>query len=187
MIGLGYVGLPLLRAFFQAGFPVIGFDVDPAKIAALKAGETTSSTSGEDFVREMAGSGRFDATTDFARLGEADAVISCVPTPLGTHLEPDLSFVENSADDIAATLRPGQLIVLESSTYPGTTREVMLPRFEAAGLQVRPAISSSPTPPSAKTPAARTTTRRPSPSSSAASTPPAARWPPPCTARRSSR
>ena len=135
VIGLGYVGLPLLRAFFQAGFPVIGFDIDEKKITALKAGKNYLKHLGEGFVEELAGSSRFNATADFGRLGEADVVISCVPTPLGKHLEPDLSFVEQSADDIAKTLRPGQLIVLESSTYPRTTREVMLPRFEARGMQ----------------------------------------------------
>ena len=83
----------------------------------------------------MRKAGRFDATADFSRLGEADVVISCVPTPLGKHLEPDLSYVEQTADDIARTLRPQQLVVLESTTYPRTTREVMLPRFEAKGLK----------------------------------------------------
>lgn len=135
IIGLGYVGLPLLRAFHQAGFPVIGFDIDQSKIDSLKGGRNYLKHFGEDFVRELAASSRFNATADFGRLGEADVVISCVPTPLGPHLEPDLSFVEASADDIARTLRKGQLIVLESSTYPRTTREVMLPRFEARGLK----------------------------------------------------
>jgi UDP-N-acetyl-D-glucosamine dehydrogenase len=135
VIGLGYVGLPLLRAFFQAGFPVLGFDIDQSKIDSLKSGRNYLKHLGADFVREMSASNRFSATADFGRLGEADVVISCVPTPLGTHLEPDLSFVEKSADDIAKTLRPGQMIVLESSTYPRTTREVMLPRFEAKGLK----------------------------------------------------
>src|SRR5256714_1725545 len=136
VIGLGYVGLPLLRAFSEAGFPVLGFDVDPAKVTALHKGENYLKHLGSDFVRTMVKSGKFDATTDVKRLAEADVIISCVPTPLGKHLEPDLSFVEKSADDIAATLRPGQLIVLESSTYPRTTREVMLPRFEAKGLKL---------------------------------------------------
>jgi UDP-N-acetyl-D-glucosamine dehydrogenase len=137
VIGLGYVGLPLLRAFFAAGFPVVGFDVDPRKVESLRAGRNYLKHLGEGFVREMAAAprDRFDATADMSRLGEADAVISCVPTPLGRHLEPDLSYVERSADDIAKTLRRGQLVVLESSTYPRTTREVMLPRLEAAGLR----------------------------------------------------
>jgi UDP-N-acetyl-D-glucosamine dehydrogenase len=135
VIGLGYVGLPLLAAFHRAGFPVLGFDVDPRKITALHKGENYLKHLGDDLVRTMLGS-RFDATSDLSRLGEADVVISCVPTPLGPHLEPDMSYVDNSAIDIAKTLRKGQLIVLESSTYPGTTREVMLPKFEARGLKL---------------------------------------------------
>jgi UDP-N-acetyl-D-glucosamine dehydrogenase len=137
VIGLGYVGLPLLRAFHSAGFPVLGFDIDERKISALRRGENYLNHLGEDFVKELAASDRFAATTDFARLGEADVIISCVPTPLGKHLEPDLSFVERSADDIAVTLRPGQLIVLESSTYPRTTRDVMLPRLQARATERR--------------------------------------------------
>jgi UDP-N-acetyl-D-glucosamine dehydrogenase len=134
IIGLGYVGLPLLHAFNRAGFSVIGFDVDAKKIEALKRGENYLKHLGESMVQEMLSGGRFDATADFARLAECDAIISCVPTPLGKHLEPDLSYVEQTADDIAKTLRKGQLIVLESTTYPRTTREIMLPRFEAKGL-----------------------------------------------------
>lgn len=133
VIGLGYVGLPLMAAFHRAGYRVLGFDIDPAKIAALHKGKNYLKHLGDELVRGMVDE-RFDATTDFARLGEPDAVISCVPTPLGPHLEPDLSFVEQTADDIARTLRPGQLVVLESTTYPRTTREIMLPRFEARGL-----------------------------------------------------
>jgi UDP-N-acetyl-D-glucosamine dehydrogenase len=135
VIGLGYVGLPLAAAFCRAGFRVLGFDVDPAKIDMLKRGESYLKHLGPELVSDMKKSGRFDATADFARLGEPDAVISCVPTPLGKHLEPDLSYVERTADDIAKTLRPGQLVVLESTTYPRTTREIMLPRFEAKGLK----------------------------------------------------
>ncbi len=135
VIGLGYVGLPLGRAFHDAGFRVLGFDVDPTKIAALARGENYLRHLGEGYVQRLATSDRFEATDDFARLGEPDAVLVCVPTPLGSHLDPDLSYVEQTADAIAQTLRPGQLIVLESTTYPGTTRGVMLPRFEAAGLK----------------------------------------------------
>jgi UDP-N-acetyl-D-glucosamine dehydrogenase len=135
VIGLGYVGLPLLAAFHSAGFPVLGFDVDPRKIDALKKGENYLKHLGPELTAGLLQKGRFDATDDFYRLAEADAVISCVPTPLGKHLEPDLSYVERTADDIARTLRPEQLIVLESTTYPRTTREVMLPRFEKRGLK----------------------------------------------------
>ncbi len=137
VIGLGYVGLPLMAAFHRAGFPVIGFDVDQRKIDALHKGENYLKHLGKTLVSDMKkGGAKFDATTDAGRLGECDVVISCVPTPLGTHREPDLSFVENSAKDIAKTLRKGQLIVLESSTYPRTTREIMLPLFEAKGLKL---------------------------------------------------
>lgn len=135
VMGLGYVGLPLLRAFHQAGFKTLGFDVDPAKIAMLLRGESYLKHLGEDFTSAMAKSGRFDATTDFARLKEPDVIIICVPTPLGRHMEPDLSFIENTTRAIAAQLRPGQLVVLESTTYPGTTREVVQPLLEAKGLK----------------------------------------------------
>jgi UDP-N-acetyl-D-glucosamine dehydrogenase len=131
VIGLGYVGLPLLAAFHRGGFPVVGFDVDPKKIEQLKGGRNYLKHLGDTLVADMVKAGRFDATTDAARLGECDAVIVCVPTPLGKHREPDLSYIENTAIDIARTLRPGQLVVLESSTYPRTTREIMLPKFEA--------------------------------------------------------
>ncbi|HZZ43822.1 MAG TPA: nucleotide sugar dehydrogenase [Tepidisphaeraceae bacterium] len=136
VIGLGYVGLPLLNAFCQAGFPVMGFDVDPRKIEKLKFGTNYLKHLGPDMVRDMIATGKFDATSDIGRMGECDVLISCVPTPLGKHLEPDLSFVEQTARDIAKTLRKGQLAVLESSTYPGTTREVMLPLMEASGLKL---------------------------------------------------
>jgi UDP-N-acetyl-D-glucosamine dehydrogenase len=134
VIGLGYVGLPLSGVFCAAGFPTLGFDVDDTKVQALSAGRSYLRHLGDGFVRDLTGSGRFQATVDFSRLVECDAVIICVPTPLGRHLEPDLSFVENTADVIAAHLRKGQLIVLESTTYPRTTREIVLPRLEAQGL-----------------------------------------------------
>ena len=134
VIGLGYVGLPLLRAFWDAGFNVLGFDIDPEKISTLQRGGNYLKHLGADFTTAMSRSERFDATVDFAQLAAADAVLVCVPTPLGPHLEPDLSYVERTADAIAAALRPGQLVVLESTTYPGTTRQVLLPRFEATGL-----------------------------------------------------
>ena len=135
VMGLGYVGLPLLAAFHQAGFPVLGFDVDERKITALHRGENYLSHLGASLVRDMVSTGRFDATSDPRRLAEADVVIVCVPTPLGKHLEPDLAYIEQSTDAIAAHPRTGQLVVLESSTYPGTTRDVMLPRLEKGGLR----------------------------------------------------
>ncbi len=135
VIGLGYVGLPLMNAFHQAGHRVVGFDIDAKKIQMLKKGENYLKHLGEGFLKGMLSSGRFDATSDASRMGECDVLISCVPTPLGPHLEPDLSYVKNTTDDIARTLRAGQLVILESSTYPGTTREVILPRLEARGLK----------------------------------------------------
>ena len=135
VMGLGYVGLPLLAAFSRAGFPVLGFDVDENKISALRKGESYLKHLGPTLVSDMVKAGRFEATSDVAKLASADALIVCVPTPLGTHLEPDLAFIENSTKDIARVLRPGQLVVLESSTYPGTTREVMLPKLIAGGMK----------------------------------------------------
>jgi len=135
VIGLGYVGLPLLAAFHRAGFAVIGFDIDPAKITALRQGENYLRHLGANFVSDMVRAGRFEVTSDFDKLADADAILICVPTPLGKHQEPDLSYVERTADDIARRLRPGQLVVLESTTYPRTTREIVLPRLEKSGLK----------------------------------------------------
>lgn len=141
VVALGYVGLPLIRSFWDAGFSVLGFDIDPRKIEQLRRGENYLKHLGDDLVSQMltttsdTGGDRFDATDDFSRLSEPDVILICVPTPLGAHHEPDLSYVENAVDAIAATLRPGQLIVLESTTYPGTTRDTVLPRLEATGLK----------------------------------------------------
>ncbi len=135
IVGLGYVGLPLARAVHNAGFPVLGYDVDPEKIRALESGHTYLEHLGAELARELANSDRFEATSDDGRLGEADVILLCVPTPLGTHNEPDLRYVLESTRMCARTLRPGQLIVLESTTYPGTTRDEMTPILEAGGLQ----------------------------------------------------
>lgn len=135
IIGLGYVGLPLARAFADNGFAVLGFDVDSAKVAKLRRGESYIGHISAEAVRDMR-ERHFDATNDFGRLSEADAIIICVPTPLTEAREPDLTYIVNSAKAVAAALRPGQLIVLESTTYPGTTREVVLPLLEASGLRV---------------------------------------------------
>jgi UDP-N-acetyl-D-glucosamine dehydrogenase len=135
VIGLGYVGLPLAHTFHAAGFPVVGFDTDPRKIEMLDAGESYLEHLSGDLSRDLGASERFQATTDTTRLAELDAILICVPTPLGRHLEPDLSYVEGTTDSIARHLRAGQLVVLESTTYPGTTREVMLPRLEAGGMK----------------------------------------------------
>ncbi|MEM6749791.1 MAG: nucleotide sugar dehydrogenase [Planctomycetota bacterium] len=122
VVGLGYVGLPLARVFWDAGFSVLGLDSDPEKIEHLADGRTYLTHLGDDLARPMTAE-RFEGTTDAARLADADGVIICLPTPLDAHLEPDLSFVDRAAAMVRQTLRPGQLVVLESSTYPGTTRE----------------------------------------------------------------
>lgn len=134
VIGLGYVGLPLSLAAVRAGFRVLGFDVSIDRVAGINRGESPLKHIGDDRVRRAREEQQFEATAAFGRLAEPDAIVVCVPTPLGLHREPDLSFVEDSARMIAASLRPGQLVVLESTTYPGTTREVVKPILEAGGL-----------------------------------------------------
>jgi UDP-N-acetyl-D-glucosamine dehydrogenase len=134
VIGLGYVGLPLARAFARGGYQVIGFDIDPNKVAQLQRGQSYIGHIPAETISEMLRHG-FDATDRFDRLSEPDAIIICVPTPLTDAREPDLTYVVNSARAIAARLRHGQLVVLESTTYPGTTRDVVLPILEAGGLK----------------------------------------------------
>jgi UDP-N-acetyl-D-glucosamine dehydrogenase len=135
VMGLGYVGLPLAMVAIRAGFRVIGFDIDDARIALLNAGESGIKHLPSEPIAAAVRDGRFRATSDLADLGEPDAVLIAVPTPLSRQREPDLTFVENSARAIARALRPGQLIVLESTTWPGTTREIMQPLLEKTGLQ----------------------------------------------------
>jgi len=138
LIGAGRLGqaLTAYRGFTEYGLRICGiFDIDPEKIEALAAGRPYIKHIGEDKVRALKDSPRFTGTTDFSRCREADVLIICVPTPLGRHREPDLSFVENTAREVAKTLRAGQLIVLESTTYPGTTEELVLPILEATGLK----------------------------------------------------
>jgi UDP-N-acetyl-D-glucosamine dehydrogenase len=135
VIGLGYVGLPLSAALVDAGLRVLGFDIDPAKVDRLKRGETYLTHLGADLAARLNASGRFDATSDVTRMREPDALIICVPTPLTGDRQPDLSYVESTGRDIARALRPGQLVVLESTSYPGTTREVLLPILETSGLR----------------------------------------------------
>ncbi|MEX0866232.1 MAG: nucleotide sugar dehydrogenase [Pirellulales bacterium] len=136
VIGLGYVGLPLVRSFIAAGFRTIGFDVDPRKVDKLRRGESYIGHIPDSQIAEFIGGGRFEPTADMARLGEADALLICVPTPLTDSRDPDLSYVEQTTEQIARCLRPGQLIVLESTTYPGTTRDVMLPILQQRPLAV---------------------------------------------------
>jgi len=135
VIGLGYVGLPLILALHAKGFRVLAVDIDQAKIDALRAGQSYIKHIGGERIAELVQSQRFSATTDFSELAKANAVIVCVPTPLTKHLEPDLSYIVSTSRDLAAHVRPGQLIILESTTYPGTTRDVMLPLLqEGSGL-----------------------------------------------------
>lgn len=135
VVGLGYVGLPLVLLFEEMGFRIVGFDVDEAKTGALARGETYIRHIGAENVKRAFAGGKAEATTDFTRLAECDAVLICVPTPLGDHREPDLKYIRITADEIAKHVRPGQLIVLESTTYPYTTREEVLPRLERSGLR----------------------------------------------------
>jgi UDP-N-acetyl-D-glucosamine dehydrogenase len=136
IVGLGYVGLPLGLAFAKAGNTVLGFDTDPAKIEALAKGESYIHHIPSATIAEAVQAGRLSATCDFARAAEPDAIVICVPTPLTINRVPDLTFVEKTAHAIAPHIRKGQLIVLESTTYPGTTDEVLLPILEkGSGLK----------------------------------------------------
>jgi UDP-N-acetyl-D-glucosamine dehydrogenase len=134
VIGLGYVGLPLIRTFVAAGFRTLGFDVDARKIESLNAGRSYIEHIPSEWIGRCVSEGKFTPTADMSRLVEADALLICVPTPLNRSRDPDLIFVEATARAVAAHLRPGQLVVLESTTYPGTTRDVVLPILAATGL-----------------------------------------------------
>jgi UDP-N-acetyl-D-glucosamine dehydrogenase len=135
ILGLGYVGLPLVRAFVKSGFRVVGFDVDESKVQSLAAGRSYIRSVTSETVAGWLSEGRFEATTDFDRLSEPDALLICVPTPLSDSRDPDLTYVVQTADAISAVLRPGQLVVLESTTYPTTTRDVLLPILSQSGLE----------------------------------------------------
>ncbi len=135
IIGLGYVGLPLCMAIARAGAPVTGFDIDATKAETLSRGKSYIKHISDQDVQDLAASGRFRATADFAQLAEMDAILICVPTPLTPHLAPDLTYVEKTTETIATYLRPGQLVILESTTYPGTTVEICRPILERGGLK----------------------------------------------------
>jgi UDP-N-acetyl-D-glucosamine dehydrogenase len=135
VVGLGYVGLPLAETFAWGGYPVLGFDIDADKVAKLNRGESYIGHICSERVAELVGSGRFQATCDPRRFAQADAIIICVPTPLGEAREPDLSYIVNTATTLKPHLRPGQLVVLESTTYPGTTEDLLLPLLEESGLR----------------------------------------------------
>ena len=135
VIGLGYVGLPLSLTFLRQGVKVIGFDLDPAKITRLAQGKSYIKHIPSDELGKYVKSGDFSATADFTRLNEPDAILICVPTPLTKNREPNLEYIEATGRAIAKVIRPGQLVVLESTTYPGTTVEVLQPILDKSGLQ----------------------------------------------------
>ncbi len=135
VVGLGYVGLPLVKAIGGSGFPVTGFDVDAEKVRQLEAGRSYIRHIPSSVVQELIDGGRFRATTDFSHIGAMDAILICVPTPLNRQREPDLSFVERTAEAMAPYLHAGQLVVLESTTYPGTTEDLLRPILERGGLK----------------------------------------------------
>lgn len=134
VVGLGYVGLPLAVAFAESGATVVGVDLDAARVAAVRAGRSFVEDVPAETLARVVRAGRLGAVEDVGALKDADAVLICVPTPLGKSREPDISFIVAAADAVASVVRRGQLVVLESTTYPGTTREVLLPRIEARGL-----------------------------------------------------
>jgi UDP-N-acetyl-D-glucosamine dehydrogenase len=135
VVGLGYVGLPLAETFAWGGYAVLGFDIDPEKVEKLHRGESYIGHICPERVAELVGSGRFEATCDPGRFVEADAIVICVPTPLGEAREPDLSYIVRTAEMLQPHLRAGQLVVLESTTYPGTTEELLQPLLEKSGLR----------------------------------------------------
>ncbi|MCZ6703485.1 MAG: nucleotide sugar dehydrogenase [Ignavibacteria bacterium] len=132
VIGLGYVGLPLSIEYAMKGYDTTGFDIDDKKIISISDGKSYIKHINEDKIKEAVKSGNLNATSDFTKLKDVDVIIICVPTPLNEHREPDMSYVEGTARTIAKYLRKGQLITLESTTYPGTTEEILLPLFEKA-------------------------------------------------------
>jgi UDP-N-acetyl-D-glucosamine dehydrogenase len=135
VIGLGYVGIPLIREFAALEFTVIGFDIDEQKVEMLNKGKSYLRHIESSLIQSWVESGRFHATTDFSKLKEVDAILICVPTPLNEHREPDLSYVISTTEVIAGNLKKNHLVALESTTYPGTTEEVMLPILEKTGLK----------------------------------------------------
>ncbi len=135
VIGLGYVGLPLAVAFAESGATVVGIDLDHQRVAAIGAGQSFIEDVATETLAPLVRAGRLTATDDYAALKGADAIVICVPTPLGKSKEPDISYIVGAVDAVAGIVRRGQLVVLESTTYPGTTQEVLVPRLEARGLQ----------------------------------------------------
>ncbi len=136
VIGMGYVGLPLVKTFLNKGFGVVGFDIDEKKVLMLNKGKSYIKHVTAEELKGFLNKKKFQATADFAALGRVDVIIICVPTPLDAHNNPDLSFVLKTTETISKNLRKGQLVILESTTYPGTTEEEVLPLLEAGGLKV---------------------------------------------------
>lgn len=136
IVGLGYVGLPLMLRCVEVGFRVLGFDIDRSKIEQLNRGESYIKHIGTERVFQAKKTGRFEASADLSRASEADVLIICVPTPLGNHREPDLSFLITTINSLVPHLRNGQILSLESTTYPGTTEEELRPRIEKQGLKI---------------------------------------------------
>lgn len=135
VVGLGYVGLPLVLEFLDEKFTAIGFDIDPSKVGKLNEGESYIKHIPTEKIKKVKEMGLFRATTDFAHLKDVDCILVCVPTPLSKYREPDISYIVGTAETIAKHLRKGHLVILESSTYPGTTEEVMRPILEKSGLK----------------------------------------------------
>lgn len=135
VVGLGYVGLPLLMEFVEQGFNTIGFDIDQFKVDKLNAGESYIKHIDEDRVKSVRATKLFEASSDFKRIKEVDCILICVPTPLTKHREPDVSYISGTAETLSKNIREGQFIVLESSTYPGTTEEILKPILEKSGLK----------------------------------------------------
>lgn len=135
VIGLGYVGLPLVLRFCEVGYPVLGFDVDSKKVALLQKGKSYIKSIPGSLISKYIRMGKLDVTDRFSRLNEPDCILICVPTPLTEKKEPDLQYIEKTTYSIRSCLRKGQLVVLESTTYPGTTEELILPELESTGLR----------------------------------------------------
>ncbi len=135
VVGLGYVGLPLLMEFVEQGFRTIGFDIDQYKVDKLNAGESYIKHIDEGRVKAVRETNLFEASSDFGRIKEVDCILICVPTPLTKHREPDVSYISGTAETLSKNIREGQFIVLESSTYPGTTEEILKPILEKSGLK----------------------------------------------------
>lgn len=136
IVGLGYVGLPLMLRYVEVGFRVLGLDIDNDKVSNLNSGTSYIKHISSDRIKQVVGAGMFEATTDFSKASEADALLICVPTPLNKYREPDLSYVTGTLDSLLPYLRKGQIVSLESTTYPGTTDELLRPQIETRDLVV---------------------------------------------------